>query len=443
MTGTPQGEGPHAEDAGQEIPADRLLGEYLAGYAADHDGQTPLSKMSAETVDRIMAYFSEERAIRFDGRHVVNAIVPPVPSRAFDRFLGFFGAWPAREAGLCSVSLAVTNRCPYHCRRCYNARRSQTDLPLETLQSVIAGLLDRGASTVALTGGEPLLREDLEEICRAFDDRACLTLNTTGKGLDPPRARSLKESGLFAISISLDSDDEDEHNRVRGDKNAFQTALGALAAAREAGLYPYAMTVVTPELADGGRLASLGELARKAGALEIRLLEPMRVGGATHEGKMRLVGGDRREVIDHQQGALSQTDGPRFSSLAYHTRPEAFGCFAGRGHLYIDGSGELCPCNYIPLSFGNVARRPLGELLDSISECFAEPRRICAARILAHYIQPDILQTDPAVSRELCRAYLHHGRRFPGDSPSLAEGEYKPVSPKSAPSPAGEQRGDN
>ena len=81
---------------------------------------------------------------------------------------------------------------------------------------------------ITLTGGEPLLRDDLEEIVELFDDRSCLIVGTTGDGLSAERAKRLRSRGVFGIGISLDSTDEQEHDRLRGMKGAFRTALSAL-----------------------------------------------------------------------------------------------------------------------------------------------------------------------------------------------------------------------
>ena len=106
---------------------------------------------------------------------------------------------------------------------------------------------------IDLTGGEPLLRSDLEEICASFDDRSCIIVGTTGWGLTPARARSLRASGVFGMGISLDSTDKCEHDRLRGRNGAFRATTQALANAKEAGLYPYIVAVATREFLERDR----------------------------------------------------------------------------------------------------------------------------------------------------------------------------------------------
>ena len=335
-----------------------------------------------------------------------------------------------------SVSLAVTNRCGNHCTRCYNAGRSQQDLPLPVLGRVAHQLMDLGACSVALTGGDPLLREDLEDLCACFDERAYLVVNLTGEGLTLDRARRLKKAGVFTVSVSLDSELELEHDELRGRPGAYRDAVRALSTAREAGLCPYVMTVLTRPLTERRRLEALREVARRAGAVELRLLEPAAVGGMAGRRKGLMSGYLRRRVVKFEQDVARGDELPIVSVASSQSRPEAFGCQAGVGHLYIDGSGEVCPCNFIPLSFGNVAAEPLDEILRRMGGCFPRPRQTCAARQLARYVPPGPLPTSPEVSQQLCAERLPPCEVLPGFCQLLADavgaapqdiGTYRPV----------------
>ena len=187
-------------------------------------------KVHPKVADFYRQYISHEKVILHNGQYVINSHFPPYPSGAFENLAERFNHIPSvNDRRLFSVMMAITNRCPYDCWHCYNAGRSQKDVALSDLLRVVDQIKELGALHVTLTGGEPLLRKDLEDMVAAFDDRAYLTLNTTGSGLTDERARSLREAGLYAVGISLDSVDPEEHDRKRGAKGAFQTTLDALA----------------------------------------------------------------------------------------------------------------------------------------------------------------------------------------------------------------------
>ena len=160
--------------------------------------QPPFSQMNPQVAVFFKDYLAHEKVVRFGDQYVLNTHFPPFPSPAFDNMASHFNTiGEVEERRLFSVTLAVTNRCMYHCWHCYNAGRSQKDLSLTELKKVVSSLQALGAVHVTLTGGEPLIRKDLEEIARAFDERTYLSLNTTGFGLNPDRARSLAPGGCL------------------------------------------------------------------------------------------------------------------------------------------------------------------------------------------------------------------------------------------------------
>jgi MoaA/NifB/PqqE/SkfB family radical SAM enzyme len=375
----------------------RLIGRDHLKLRHTHDTESNWTEVG-DTANK--DYLAGEKIQPFHGRHVVNTHFPPYPSGAFDTLVEHFnqiGETVKRK--LYSVTLAVTNRCEYNCWHCYNANRSQEDIPGETLKSIIRELQDMGTVTVTLTGGEPLLRKDLEEIAASFDERTCLNLNTTGSGLSIERAEALLGAGLFAAGISLDSEDADEHDRLRGKPGAFETALDALAAASRAGLYPYIIAVATRDFLKRGRFISFMEFARDRGALEVHLLEPSATGKLAGHKDILLKKEGRDLIIRYQKEIAEIEDMPILSSITYLESSGAFGCGAGLTHLYIDGSGEVCPCNLVPLSFGNIRSQSLESILDDMAVHFSKPRCNCVGKILSGRIPEGETPAPPEVRK--------------------------------------------
>ncbi|MHC4266747.1 MAG: radical SAM protein, partial [Planctomycetota bacterium] len=158
----------------------------------------PFSKMHPKVASFFKDYLYKEKVVRFNGHYVLNTHFPPYPSRAFDNFVEDFSLiGESEERRLFSVTLAVTNRCDYNCWHCYNAGRSQNDMPLSAIRKIAKELQDLRVVNLTLTGGEPLLRSDLDQIAASFDERTNLVLNTTGDGLTVERARALRDAGIF------------------------------------------------------------------------------------------------------------------------------------------------------------------------------------------------------------------------------------------------------
>jgi MoaA/NifB/PqqE/SkfB family radical SAM enzyme/trans-aconitate methyltransferase len=283
------------------------------------------------------------------------------------------------------------------------------------LRQLAAEFQDLGAVMVTLTGGEPLLRGDLEEIVGLFDDRSCLILGTTGAGLTPHRAQALREKGLFAAGMSLDSTSEAEHDRLRGVEGAFQAALNGIRTAANAGLYPYVVAVATHDFLQPDHFWSFMQFAGENGALEVHLLEPSATGRLAGQHEALLTGAERRRIVELQQEVARDESLPILSSYTYLESADAFGCGAGLSHLYIDGSGEVCPCQLVPLSFGNVREKPLLQILEKMGRHFCKPRAACAGKTMAKHIPAGPLPTRPEISATLCAEHLpsqHRVSRF-------------------------------
>jgi MoaA/NifB/PqqE/SkfB family radical SAM enzyme/SAM-dependent methyltransferase len=374
----------------------------------------PFSKLHPNVAAFFKDYLAHEKVIRFGDRSVLNTHFPPYPSAAFDNLAAQFGrVGDAVERRLYSVTLAVTNRCHYRCWHCYNAGRREDDVPLDAMQQLARDLQDMGAVMVTLTGGEPMLRGDLDAIAGAFDARSCVTVGTTGDGLTRPRAEALARAGVFAVGISLDSTDEDEHDWMRGVRGAWTTALEALRIAGESGLYPYVVAVATRDFLRRDRFLSFMRFAGRAGAREVHLLEPSASGRLAGRTDVLLTSDDRQHLNEYQKVVADDETLPILSAYAYIEAPGAFGCGAGLTHLYIDGSGEICPCQLVPISFGNIRTEPVRAILDRMAEHFRQPRAGCAGRILAKHIPKGDLPTPPSISEALCKEHLPKEHAIP------------------------------
>lgn len=196
-----------------------------------------------------------------------------------------------------SAYIAVTNRCRYRCWHCSRDHRECAELDTAAMLRLVADLQDMGLSMVGFTGGEPLLRDDLEEIVASVDDRSSTVLFTSGDGLTAERAQRLKEAGLFGVAVSLDHHSEEVHDRRRGVGGAFQTALTAIRDCRALGFYTMIRLVATRDVIEGDAIDRYLELAGSLGVHEIRLLEPMPTG--------RLLDGDPACCISCEQLASS------------------------------------------------------------------------------------------------------------------------------------------
>src|SRR5229473_7376485 len=114
----------------------------------------------------------------------------------------------------------LTHRCPLHCPYCSNPLAmvgAEGELTTEEWKRVFSEARELGVLQLGLSGGEPLVRKDLEELAaHAHGLGLYTTLVTSGLGLTRSRAEKLREAGLEHVQISLQDSDVETADRIAG-----------------------------------------------------------------------------------------------------------------------------------------------------------------------------------------------------------------------------------
>jgi MoaA/NifB/PqqE/SkfB family radical SAM enzyme len=372
--------------------------------------------------------FHITKPVGFAGSYYTSVVIPRWPSRAFDSLvarggLNYHAAGTAWRRHIDFVILAITRRCPLACGHCYErANLGSVDvITFECWRSVLSELQALGAGVIVLSGGEPLMRyrDLLRLIAGADHDVSELHINTSGQGLSAARARELAAAGLKGAGVGLDDPDPQRNDALRG-AGAGAQALRALDALRDAGIFTYLNVCLTRGLVRGGRLPDLLELARRVGVGIVRLLEPRPVGGYAGRAMSDLFdSADRAAVVDFLKRANVEqryAHHPLVAYPAYDEAPERLGCLmGGLGHLYIDSFGNVTPCVFVPLPFGNVQREPLGEIVARMRAAVPRPPRSeCPAiRIAELLAERRVVDERSTATKVLRRALAGPGSRGP------------------------------
>ncbi|HKS09225.1 MAG TPA: GTP 3',8-cyclase MoaA [Pyrinomonadaceae bacterium] len=169
------------------------------------------------------------------------------------------------------LRVSLTDRCNFRCFYCLPhgeppiAPKEQM-LSFEEIEYVCEIFVSLGIEKLRLTGGEPMLRRDIETIIRKLSRFKTaglidLALTTNGYFL-PERARSLKEAGLDRVTISLDSLKGDVFKRMTG-VDVLEKVLAGIAAAKEAGLEPIKINAVIVRGHNETEVADFAAFARE------------------------------------------------------------------------------------------------------------------------------------------------------------------------------------
>ncbi len=265
-----------------------------------------------------------------------------------------------RGRPLRTLRLSVTDRCNLRCRYCM-PEATYAWLPREDLLSVdeMMRLVDvmtgLGVVEVHLTGGEPLLRRDVEQLVERIAATASiedLALTTNGVLL-AGRAHALRAAGLRRVTISLDTL-QAERFRQLSQRDEHAHVLTAFDAAAEAGFTGTKIDTVVMRGVNDDELPALLDFARRVGA-EVRFIEYMDVGGATRWNSLSVVSQDEMlERIERTHGPATPLpgrgaapaqrftleDGSTFGIIASTTKPFCASC--DRGRLTADGLWYQC-----------------------------------------------------------------------------------------------------
>ena len=323
-----------------------------------------------------------EKFVKIDDKVVLNSQMPPYGTEAFDRFVSLAPQVREGKPAPISCHISVTQSCSFSCWHCSNWHREKTeDLPLDLLLDTIGRLQDMGNCLIGLTGGEPTLRDDLQDIIKGIGKKSSTLLFTNGEKLDEDRAKELKKAGLFSVSISLDHYKEEEHNKVRGHEKAYQYAINAIKAAQQAGLYTIVGVVPTKEMIQEGKVPKFYEFCKELGVHEIRVLAPIPTGRIIGQRECRwCMTDEEKQMWEYHKELNQRKDFPRITEFSFLESEGILGCTAGTFHIFIETDGTVTPCDMIPLSFGNIKEEGIEKAYQLMSSTFRVPRYSCFVR---------------------------------------------------------------
>lgn len=327
-----------------------------------------LSLPAKPILKKINRVFADEKPILVeDERLIFSTWIPPIPGAAFDRLISAEVNALLKRRVPDQTSIGITTRCPNNCIHCGASDIMGEELSLYEIVGVIDQAQDLGTYLISFDGGEPMMRQDIPQMVAHVNcEKAIATSFTSGYGLDESMARALKNAGMYAVRISLDGTDAKEHDRMRGRAGAFADAITGIKNALSADLFVDMFVVVSPENIDC--LDDFYSLACDLGVHEISLYEIIAVGRwLEHEDEV-ITESDVSRLKNFQKSINRRPDGPRVTAFPYFMGPELFGCFAGRRWMHITAAGDVLPCAYTPISFGNVREEPLGEIWKRIGK---------------------------------------------------------------------------
>ena len=249
-----------------------------------------------------------------------------------------------------------TLRCNLHCRHCGSDCKTvvgHEDMPLEDFIRVldsIAAKTDSRQVFIIITGGEPLVREDIVECCRAIREHGFpWGMVTNGLYLTPELLHQLVDAGMHAMTISLDGLEEN-HNWMRGNKDSFRAVSDAIDLLREEPNIVWDIVTCATEH-NFSELPALRDFLIDKGVPSWRLLDVFPVGRAATTPEVLLSDKHYRQLLEfiretRRKGSIRTAYGCEgfVGEFELDVRDYGFFCKAGItvGSVLIDGSISAC-----------------------------------------------------------------------------------------------------
>jgi heme b synthase len=307
------------------------------------------------------------------------------------------GPGHAASAGPRLIAWEVTRTCNLaciHCRAAAQDRVYEGELSTEEAFAFLDNVATFAKPIIILTGGEPLLRQDIFEIAAHGKAKGFrMTMAPNGTLITPEKARRMVEAGIERISISLDGATAASHDAFRQVPGAFDGALRGIACAREVGLEFQINTSITQQ--NLAEIPDIQKLAVELGAVahHIFLLVPtgrgkdlaeQAIDAQQYEKTLHWFYEQKDQVplqlkatcAPHYYRILRQrarAEGKKVDMQTFGLDAVTRGCLGGIGFCFVSHVGQVQPCGYLELNCGNIREQPFREIWET-SEVFRNLR---------------------------------------------------------------------
>ncbi|KVF56418.1 GTP 3',8-cyclase MoaA [Burkholderia cepacia] len=277
---------------------------------------------------------------------IVNAIVSAAPAAAAASGGASPGAFPRPTdtlgRPLRDLRLSVIDQCNFRCGYCmpresfgadYAFMPSSERLSFTQLEKIARAFTSLGIEKIRITGGEPLLRRNLEALIERLaalttvDGKPVEIALTTNGSLLAAKARSLRDAGLSRVTVSLDALDDAMFRRMSDADVPVSRVLAGIEAAQAAGLAPVKVNAVIERGVNDDQILPLVRHFRHTG-VAVRFIEYMDVGGASFWSGDKVVPAARMRALIDAHYPLVLVGEPAHDATAIRC-------------AHIDGAGEV------------------------------------------------------------------------------------------------------
>ena len=325
---------------------------------------------------KFLGNYKLKKMVEVNGKYYMGLYTPGWNDLNYERFitseLNYFKPIKQEVLRFNHVHLAITNKCALQCDHCYAWDiLNQKDILNEIdLSNIIEKLQNMGTGQIHLTGGEPMLKVDiLTNLLKHSMSTSNFWINTSGFKLTMENAKTLKESRLTGVFISLDHFEEAIHNDFRKFKDSYYWAINGAKNAIANQLVVAFSVCVTKDFVSEENLMAYMQLAKETGVHFVQFLEPKAVGH--YKGKDVVLTQEHIELLESFYVKMNFSNAfLEFPIINYHGfYQRRQGCFAGGNRsMYVDTEGNINACTFCHSSSGNILHEDFEMQLNDMSK---------------------------------------------------------------------------
>ncbi|MBM2885180.1 radical SAM protein [Chromobacterium phragmitis] len=233
---------------------------------------------------------------------------------------------------------------------------TRSKMDYEDIRNLSRQADELGLARFVITGGEPLVMKDLDDVVAAIDpEKHYVIVDSNGWFLDLERAKHLKSIGVEKIQMSLDSFVEQDHDNFRNKPGSYKRVMRAVDACLDAGLNLILSTVLVKGRAKTEEFREMCEYATSRNiGLYVSYAKP--TGSCTEHPEF---------VIDKEDADILRQMEKEYNVFTHMTPSYGShkGCITVKGIITVTSTMEVTPCPYIDFSIGNLRETPLKEVL--------------------------------------------------------------------------------
>jgi radical SAM protein with 4Fe4S-binding SPASM domain len=271
------------------------------------------------------------------------------------------------------VSWNVTLKCNLKCAHCYinaSEKKLRDELSTDAAKMLIHQIAEVSRPLLILSGGEPLLREDIYEIIRYGADRGLrMGMGSNGMLIDDEVTRRLENAGMETVAISLDSSVPERHDKFRGVKGCWEHAIDAIKSLKKSSIQVQVNSTVTKQNYD--EVDDIMSLAEDLGVENFHLFFLVPTGRGTDIEDITprmyedMITSTLSKITKYKLN-VKPSCAPQFMRISKEQGVDMSrwvrGCMAGLYYCRIYPSGEITPCPYMPLKLGNIRERSFRDI---------------------------------------------------------------------------------